>query len=227
MSEYRGRIAAGVVGVALLVAALGFLATSSFPSGAPPSTSTVLSTESVVASVASQAASTETITATFVSVSTPPASVETSSATVTSTSSGSQTTTTFGQQTTAASSCIVSGQPGPFYLRVVTDSNQTPIAGAHVTATNEPASCDSMAATSRTTLTFTTNNTEWYALNSQNNAGFSLVVTYAGQAYNFTAYLRSLSLTCASLYIPSGNTDILTTEFQTTCPATISTATSG
>ena len=227
MSEYRGRIASGLVAVALLVAALAFLATSSFPSGAPALTSTVLSTKLVVSSVESQAASAQTTTAISSSLATSPASAETSSATATSASSGTQTTTAFGQQTAAASTCTISGQPGPFYLRVVSDSNQTPIAGAHVAATNEPASCGSMPATSRMTLTFTTNNTEWYALNSQNNAGFSLVVTYAGQTYNFTAYLRPLSLTCASLYVPSGSTDTLTTEFQTTCPTTISTATTG
>src|SRR5437016_1211495 len=126
-------------------------------------------------------------------------------------------------QTTALTTCAIQGQPGPFFLRVVSDANQTPIAGAQVTATNQPASvsCNGQPpylATNKTTLTFTTNNTEWYSLDSQNNAGYSLVVKYSGQSYNFTADLRTISLTCASLYIPSGKTNITITEFQTPCP---------
>jgi hypothetical protein len=143
----------------------------------------------------------------------------TTTVTVAPTNSATLTTTTSSQQTTVITSCTISGEPGPFYLRVVSDSNQTPIAGAHVAATDEPA-----CPPSPTTLTFITNNTEWYSLNSQNNLGYSLVVTYAGQTYDFHASLRPLFMTCVSLYVPSGNTNV-TMTFQASCPTTISTTT--
>ena len=120
-------------------------------------------------------------------------------------------------------SCVIEGQPGPFYFRVVTDSSLIPIAGAEVAATNRPAlaSCNESPphpATSQTTLTFMTNSTEWYSLNSQNNAGYSFVVKYSGQTYSLTADTRPASVTCAILYIPSGKTNITINQFQTSCP---------
>jgi hypothetical protein len=121
------------------------------------------------------------------------------------------------------------GQNGPIPLRVVSDSNQAPIAGAQVTATSQALTfaCNgSVQAMSQTRQTFTTNNTEWYSLNNQNNGSYSIAVEYSGQSYNFAAYLKPLSVVCASLYIPSGTTNITAFEFQSTCPASIATTTS-
>ena len=125
--------------------------------------------------------------------------------------------------------CIISGQPGPIFLRVLSDSNQT-ITGAQVAATNEPAYCGNTPANSQTTVIFTTSSgTEWYPLNSGNNAGYSFVVTYAGQTYNFTAALRPVLATCATLYVPSGRTSISILVFQngsTACTSATTTTTS-
>jgi hypothetical protein len=119
---------------------------------------------------------------------------------------------------TTSTVCIILGQPGPFFLRVVSDSDQSPLVGATVAATNEPALCNGVPATSQTTTTFTTSDTGWYSLVSENDGGYSLLVNYSGQSYSFIADLRPVSVTCATLYIPSGMTNVTITEFQTTCP---------
>ena len=116
-------------------------------------------------------------------------------------------------------SCTITGQPGGILLRVLSDANDTPIAGAVVNATNKPAFCNYSPATTQTTKTFTTNgHTNWYSLNSDNNLGYSFVVTYMDHTYQFTANLAPVSITCATLYVPSGHTDIQIGEFQTSCP---------
>jgi hypothetical protein len=52
------------------------------------------------------------------------------------------------------------------------------------------------------------------------------MVTYLGQTYTFTASLRPVSLTCATLYVPSGRTSVTIEEFQTDCNQTTTTTTS-
>lgn len=113
--------------------------------------------------------------------------------------------------------CSISGQPGSFLLRILSDSTQTPVAGAQVSATNKPAYCGSSPATIQTTTTFTTNSTEWYSFDTTNNAGYSFTVRYSGQSYTLTADLRPISTTCATLFIPSGRTNTTITEFQSSC----------
>jgi hypothetical protein len=147
----------------------------------------------------------------------------------TSSSTASSTTTTSSSIQQSAT-CIILGQPGGIFLRMISDSNQTPIGGAHVTATNEPAYCgsatSSSAATNPATVTFTTNSTEWYSLDSKNNAGYTFTVTYLGQTYTLEASLRPVSVTCATLFIPSGRTSVTIDEFQTNCNPTTTTTTS-
>lgn len=116
--------------------------------------------------------------------------------------------------------CSISGQPAGFELRILSDSTSTPIVAAQVDATNQPAYCGSsppIQATSQTTATFQTTTNEWYSLPSDNNAGYSLIVTYSGQTYNLTATLRPVTITCATLYIPSGHSNVTMTEFRTSC----------
>jgi hypothetical protein len=137
--------------------------------------------------------------------------------TANTTSTASYTTSTLPTQT-AAAECTISGQPGPILLRVVSDYSQTPVVGAVVKATNQPAYCGSYPATEQATTSFTTTaGTEWYSLDSQNNAGYAFAVTYLGQTYTFQADLRPLSATCATLYVPSGRTNVTITEFQSSC----------
>ena len=120
--------------------------------------------------------------------------------------------------TTTSIECVITGQPGPFFLRVVWDSNQTPVAGARVEATTQPASVNGYPCSNPSTEDFTTtSNTKWYSLGTQNEAGYSLTVSYSGQTYNFTAGLEPLSVTCATLSIPSGKADVTIIGFQTAC----------
>ena len=141
--------------------------------------------------------------------------------------------TSSSESTQQSLTCVISGQPGDMFLRVISDSNQTPVGGARVTATNEPASCGSaystvtVAANTQTTVMFTTRSSaEWYPLSGENNAGYMFVVTYEGQTYSFTALLRPLSATCATLYLPSGNTNVSIEGFQTSCASTSTSSTS-
>ncbi len=117
-----------------------------------------------------------------------------------------------------STACVITGQPGGFFIRVVNDANETPVAGATVMATDEPATCNGAPATSQGTTTFTTGNTEWHSLDSQNIAAYSFFIVYSGRSYTFTADLRPVSVTCASLYVPSGESNVTTSAFQATCP---------
>lgn len=54
-------------------------------------------------------------------------------------------------------------------------------------------------------------------LTSDNNGGYSFMVKYSGQNYTITADLRPVSLTCATLFLPSGRTNITISEFQSIC----------
>jgi hypothetical protein len=116
-----------------------------------------------------------------------------------------------------STSCSISSQPGPFLLRIISDSNQTPVVGAQVMATNNPIFCGDSPATTQTTLAFTTNGTEWYSLSGENNLGYSVVITYSGQTYTFTGRLQPASVTCTTYFIPSGITNVTTRESQSTC----------
>ncbi len=123
---------------------------------------------------------------------------------------------------TIITSCEPGGESGPFAIRVLFDSNQSPVAGAQVSAMNQPGgvTCNGTSSyllTSQTTVTFTTNHTEWYYLDSGPDAGYSVTVTYAGQHYNLTATFRPEFAYCATLFVPSGRTNASGSEFQTTC----------
>src|SRR5271169_473670 len=146
----------------------------------------------------------------------PPVQVYTTSTTVNRTSAATSIVTS---STTTSIECVITGQPGPFFLRVVWDSNQTPVAGARVEATTRPASVNGYPCSNPSTVNFTTSSiTGWRSLPTQNEGGYMLVVSYSGQTYNFTAGLAPLAVTCASLFIPSGKTNVTITGFQTACP---------
>ncbi len=119
--------------------------------------------------------------------------------------------------TTGSFVCSITGQAAGAFLRILSDSTQTPVAGAQVSATNKPAYCGSSPATSQTTISFTTSSTEWYSFDTTNNVGYSFTVTYLGQSYTLAIDLRPVSATCATLYVPSGKTNSTITGFQTTC----------
>ena len=172
-------------------------------------TKTETSTSTFTATSTTTATQTTTELSTTTSVQTQTV-VSQSTLTVTSTSTITQTSTSF--------QCIISGEPAGIFVRVLSDSSQTPVAGALVIATNEPASCGTSLATGQRTINFTTSAaTQWYPLNSNDNLGYSFLVAYSGQTYTFHATLRPVSVTCATLYVPSGRTNTTITEFQGSC----------
>jgi hypothetical protein len=60
---------------------------------------------------------------------------------------------------------------------------------------------------------------EWYSLSTSNDYAYSFVIQYAGQTYNFTAPLEPVSVTCATLFVPSGKTSVSILAFQMSCPS--------
>ncbi|MDV3292647.1 MAG: hypothetical protein LYZ70_00065 [Nitrososphaerales archaeon] len=117
--------------------------------------------------------------------------------------------------------CVITGQPGGAFLRILSDSTLAPVTGAVVTATHDPAGCilNGVEYTNTaTTQTFTTNGTEWMSLDTTNGGSYSFTVEYSGHSYTFTAELSPVSLICATLYVPSGRTNSTITEFKSTCP---------
>ena len=63
----------------------------------------------------------------------------------------------------------------------------------------------------------TDGNTVWYSLPGQDNEGYTFGVRYQGQTYGFSIVLEPLSTTCATLYLPSGVTNV-TESFEPRCP---------
>ena len=109
-----------------------------------------------------------------------------------------------------ATYCVDTGPPGGLFLRVLSDSTMTPFVGANVTATNKPLFCgNGYPLDNNVTIIFTTGTTEWYSLYGQGpDASFSVAVQDAGQNYTFTAVLHPEAATCATLYLPSGRTNV-------------------
>ena len=118
--------------------------------------------------------------------------------------------------------CVDEGPPGPLELRVLNDSSMVPVIGANVTATNTPIYCrgnGNQPLDDNVTVLFTTGPTEWYSIYGEGpDASFAVNVTYAGQNYSFVADLHAESATCATLFLPSGRTNVTAAgTFDLTC----------
>lgn len=117
-------------------------------------------------------------------------------------------------------------QPGTVFITVASDTNQSPVAAALVTATNVPGYCGDNPAVAQTTITFLTDgNTIWYSLSGQDNEGYTFSVRYQGQTYGFSIVLEPLSTTCAILYVPSGTANV-TQTIEPSCPLLAATTSS-
>jgi len=142
------------------------------------------------------------------------------------------TTTTTNVETSTATStevvttylstyCIISGQPVGISVRFLNSTTLTPVNGVYVVAVSRPFLCSGSSTWTpsgpQTVTIFTTSGSEWYPLSSDSNAAYSIAAFYAGHSYNFTADLRPVSMTCATLYIPSGQTNVTITEFGMSC----------
>ena len=118
---------------------------------------------------------------------------------------------------TTSTMCMISGQPAGISFRALSDSTSEPVSGVVVTAVNTPARCNGSLAATQVVDMFTTNGTEWLSLPSNNNYQYSFIANYQGQTFTLTASLGPVSLTCVTLYVPSGNTNITTTELANNC----------
>ena len=133
------------------------------------------------------------------------------------------TTSTSSNTSQTACTTVVPGGENTLFLRVVSDANQTPIAGARVTATHDVfAGCyGSPRTTTEATLAFTTSNAEWYSLDTLFSGSYSIVVNYSGHSYSLSSDIgqaEAETATCLSLYLPSGRTNAtITTPFTLTC----------
>lgn len=107
--------------------------------------------------------------------------------------------------------CVITGQPGGINLRILSDSTLTPVTGAVVTAKHDPSACvlNGVEYTNTaTTRTFTTSGTSWISLDPTNDGSYSFTIQFSGHTYAFTAGLGPLATTCATLYVPSGRTNV-------------------
>ena len=162
---------------------------------------------------------TKTLTSTITTTSF--AAVETTTQTVTRTIDEGMTTLVTELTTpSGAGVCIDTGPPGPLLLRVLSDSTMAPVAGANVTAINKPLFCsDGYPLDNNVTITFTTGSAEWYSLYGQGaDASFSVTIQFAGRSHAFTADLAPEAAKCATLYLPSGRTNVTSAgTFNLTC----------
>lgn len=160
--------------------------------------------------------------------------------TVTVTSFSTLTSSTL-TSTSQQASCTNAGEALPVFIRVVADTNQTPVEGAYVTASYVASSysshispdggCDyTLLSNSTITTSFATNKTEWYSLPIQNidiSYNYSMLVEYSGDSYKLGVQIRTESVTCLTLGIPSGMWNVTIAEFQTTCPSITLATTTG
>lgn len=142
---------------------------------------------------------------------------------ITTTYNETQSTTCFAPSTTTTvttAKCSITGQPAGIFFRVLSDSTLKPLTGAAVTAIHNPAGCSIngvVYVNPSTTYTFTTNSTEWIPLDSTDDGSYAFIVNYSGQNYTLNARMNPLSLTCTTLYIPSGRVNSTEMVFKSTC----------
>ena len=143
-------------------------------------------------------------------------------------------TTTYVDSTTFTRiTCMTTypGQPLGVSLRVVNATTLGPVVGAAVTATAPISGVCGDSNPIAVSVQFTTNSTEWYSLPFINHGTYQIGVTYLGHSYNLTMPLGLSVYNCATLYVPSGQTDITTTgsartPCQSAVPTTMTTAVS-
>jgi hypothetical protein len=141
--------------------------------------------------------------------------------TTTATSTVLLSTTATITSTSIQTTCFIAGQPDGMFLSVASDKGDTPIAGAQVIAIHRQAddTCNGVFYPGQTSVTtFITNGTAaWYTLDTTNDGSYSFAVEYSGQIYNFSATMRPVTLTCATLYVPSGLTNVTLTANANVC----------
>jgi len=129
--------------------------------------------------------------------------------------------TTSNPPTNPFAPCVIGGQPAGIYLRIISDSSLTPVVGVRVTAVHYEAGddCNGVPHAGGITISsFQTDGSLWYGLDNSNAGTYSFMAEYSGHSYNFTSgEMKPVSVTCETLYLPSGRTGSSTTYMQTSC----------
>ena len=103
------------------------------------------------------------------------------------------------------------GQPLGASLRVINANTSKPVAGATVTASAPVSGVCGASTPTVDSLQFTTNSTEWYSLPYINHGTYQIAVTYLSRSYSMTLPLGLSVYNCATLYLPTGVTNVTTT----------------
>ena len=106
---------------------------------------------------------------------------------------------------------IYPGQPLGASLRVVNATTLKPVVGAIVTATAPVLGICGASTPTLDSVQFTTNSTEWYSLPVINHETYQIAVAYLGHSYGVTMPLGLSVYNCATLYVPTGQTNVTTT----------------
>ena len=115
------------------------------------------------------------------------------------------------QTTTTACTTIYPGQPLGASLRVVNATTLEPVARATVNATAPVSGICGASSPIPISVLITTNSTEWYSLPFINRGTYQIAVTYLGRSYSVTMPLGLSVYNCATLYVPTGQTNVTTT----------------
>ena len=125
---------------------------------------------------------------------------------------------TLAPSTSESTECTILAVGGPLYLSVLNDSSKAPVVGAKVNATNVPSMCDHRSLDNNFTVLFTTGDSRSYLIGGGSDSSFSIAVHYTGHTYDFLVQLAIEAATCATLYLPSGRTNITSAgTFNLTC----------
>ena len=113
--------------------------------------------------------------------------------------------------TTMTCMTIFPGQPLGASLRVINATTLKPIVGAIVTATSPVSGICGVSTPTMESVQLTTNSTEWYSLPFVNHGTYQIGVSYQGHSYNVTMPLGLGAYNCATLSVPTGQTNVTTT----------------
>ncbi len=192
MRAPKAAMVSGVLSV-VTVAALAYLIVQSGPSQ-PTSTQ---GTSSEVASTRGS------VIGVYIITTLPNGSVRTISDSVTSTVTG-------------PSPCPILGPPNGVYLRILSDASATPVKGASVSVVQNDGgpTCNGVLYFEKgSTQAFISDGGKWQSLEMGNYGELSVTVEYSGASYHLSAGTSPLSVTCATLYVPSGRSSVVSAGY--------------
>lgn len=198
MAALKGVMAAGLVGVIAFVGVAYFVV--QMGSGQP----------TLAPSTSSEATSTRgSVTGVYIITTLSNGSVRTISASVTSTVTG-------------ASPCPIAGPPNGVYIRILSDASGNPVVGANVSVAQKDGgpTCNGVLYFEKGSMeTFITDGTQWHSLDMGNYGLLSITVRYSGASYQLMAGTSPLSVSCATLYVPSGKSSVVSAGYGASgCP---------